>query len=600
MRVHAPENSLHGGLPKIGIRPVIDGRRNGVRESLEEPIMAMALSAAELITGALRHACGLPVDCVVPDFTTGGAAEAACCSELFRREGVGAVIDVTRCWCYAAEIIEMDPWMPRAIWGFNGTKKPGAVYLAGASAAGVQMGLPVFKIYGRDVQDETDFSIPGDVREQILRFARAAIAVATMRGTSYLSMGGVSMGIAGSMVDHDFFRAYLGMRTEYVDMSEFVRRLERGIYDAEEFGRAMEWVRVNCAETADPNPAGIRRTREELNGDWEVSVKMALVARDLMAGNPRLAGMGHVEESEGHNALAAGFQGQRQWTDHFPTGDFMEAVLNSSFDWNGIRAPYILATENDALNAAGMLFGNLLTGTAQIFADVRTYWSPGAIKRVSGMSPLGSLADGFIYLTNSGAAALDGAGAQMKDGAPAIKPFWEISPEEAGRCLRATEWGPAKLVTFRGGGFSSAYRTPGGMPMTMTRLNIVKGLGPVLQIAEGFTIDLPPDVRAEIVGRTDPTWPRTFFVPRLTGKGVFGSVYAVMRAWGANHCALCYGHTGADLISLASILRIPVAMHNVPDAALFRPSAWDMFGTADTEGADFRACAALGPLYGKY
>ncbi len=600
MRVNEPENRLHGGLPKIGIRPVIDGRRNGVRESLEEPIMAMALSAAELITGALRHACGLPVDCVVPDFTTGGAAEAACCSELFRREGVGAVIDVTRCWCYAAEIIEMDPWMPRAIWGFNGTKKPGAVYLAGASAAGVQMGLPVFKIYGRDVQDETDFSIPGDVREQILRFARAAIAVATMRGTSYLSMGGISMGIAGSMVDHDFFRAYLGMRTEYVDMSEFVRRLERGIYDAEEFGRAMEWVRANCAETADPNPAGIRRTREELNGDWEVSVKMALVARDLMAGNPRLAGMGHVEESEGHNALAAGFQGQRQWTDHFPTGDFMEAVLNSSFDWNGIRAPYILATENDALNAAGMLFGNLLTGTAQIFADVRTYWSPGAIKRVSGMSPLGSLADGFIYLTNSGAAALDGAGAQMKDGAPAIKAFWDISPDEAGRCLRATEWGPAKLVTFRGGGFSSAYRTPGGMPMTMTRLNIVKGLGPVLQIAEGFTIDLPPDVRAEIVGRTDPTWPRTFFVPRLTGKGVFGSVYAVMRAWGANHCALCYGHTGADLISLASILRIPVAMHNVPDEALFRPSAWDMFGTADAEGADFRACAALGPLYGKY
>ncbi|HSV96375.1 MAG TPA: L-fucose isomerase, partial [Spirochaetota bacterium] len=538
--------------------------------------------------------------CVVPDFTTGGAAEAARCFELFRKEGVGAVIDVTRCWCYAAEIIDLDPWMPRAIWGFNGTKKPGAVYLAGASAAGVQAGLPVFKIYGRDMQDETDFSIPGDVREQILRFARAAIAVATMRGTSYLSMGGVSMGIAGSMVDHDFFRAFLGMRTEYVDMSEFVRRLERGIYDAEEFERAMEWVRANCAETADPNPAGIRRTRRQLNGDWEVSVKIALVARDLMVGNPRLAEMGHVEESEGHNALAAGFQGQRQWTDHFPTGDFMEAVLNSSFDWNGIRAPYILATENDALNAAGMLFGNLLTGTAQIFADVRTYWSPGAIKHVSGMSPLGPLADGFIYLTNSGAAALDGAGAQMKDGAPAIKPFWEISPKETGLCLRATEWGPAKLVTFRGGGFSSAYRTPGGMPMTMTRLNLVKGLGPVLQIAEGFTIDLPPDVRAEIVGRTDPTWPRTFFVPRLTGKGVFGSVYAVMRAWGANHCALCYGHTGADMISLASILRIPVAMHNVNDEALFRPSAWDMFGTADPEGADFRACAALGPLYGRY
>ncbi len=595
-----PVNRLQGRLPRIGIRPVIDGRRNGVRESLEKPIMAMARSAESLITGNLRHACGAPVECVVPDFSIGGAAEAARCSDMFRKEGVCAVMDVTRCWCYAAEIIEMDPWMPRAVWGFNGTKKPGAVYLAGASAAAVQMGLPLFKIYGRDVQDESDFSIPDDVRVQILRFSRAALAVAAMRGTSYLSMGGVSMGIAGSMVDHAFYRAYLDMRTEYVDMTEFIRRIERGILDADEYERALLWARNNCLETADPNPAATRRNANEKARDWEVSVKMALVGRDLMVGNPVLARMGYAEESEGHNALAAGFQGQRQWTDHFPTGDFMEAVLNSSFDWDGAREPLILATENDALNAAVMLFGKLLTGTAQVFADVRTYWSSAAIERVSGWKPTAPLDDGFMYLTNSGAAALDGAGGERRDGLPAIKPFWEVSRDEAMECLRSTRWGPAKLVTFRGGGFSSAYRTPGGMPVTMTRLNIVKGLGPVLQIAEGHTADLPPGVLEEIVERTDPTWPKTFFVPRLSGNGPFRKVYEVMRAWGANHCAVCYGHTGADLVTLASMLRIPVCMHNIDEEDLFRPSAWDMFGTADREGADFRACAALGPLYGKY
>lgn len=587
-------------LPKIGIRPVIDGRRNGVRESLEEPIMSMARSAERLISAELRHSSGEPVACVIPDYTIGGAAEAARCAELFRRKGVGAVIDVTRCWCYAAEILQLEPSIPYAVWGFNGTKKPGAVYLAGASAAGIQMGIPVFKIYGRDVQDEDDFSIPFDVREQLLGFVRAACAVSAMRGRSYLSMGGVSMGIAGSMVDHDFFRAYLGMRSEYVDMTEFVRRIDRGIFDADEYGRAARWVGEHCLETEDPNPPAIRHNEKDKRRDWEISIKMALVARDLMVGNPVLAEMGYVEEADGHNALAAGFQGQRQWTDHLPTGDFMEAILNSSFDWNGAREPHIVATENDALNAAVMLFGKLLTGTAQIFADVRTYWSPEAIERVSGWRPDGMLDDGFIYLTNSGAAALDGAGGCLRDGSPVIKPFWKIREDDVERCLGATRWGPAKLVTFRGGGYSSAYRTPGGLPITMSRLSIVKGIGPVLQTAEGFTIDLPPEVFEEIVGRTDPTWPRTFFVPRLTESGIFRSVYSVMRAWGANHCALCYGHVGSDLITLAAMLRIPVAMHNISYERLFRPSAWDLFGTADPEAADYRACAALGPLYGSY
>ncbi|MBN1883545.1 MAG: L-fucose isomerase [Deltaproteobacteria bacterium] len=593
-----PTYRLNGTLPRIGIRPVIDGRRNGVRESLEGPIMRMAESTASLITENVRHASGHTVECVIADTTIGGAAEAARCAEKFRREGVGAVIDVTRCWCYGAEVVDMTPHLPRAIWGFNGTKKPGAVYLAGAQAVLEQKGLPVFKIYGKDVQDEDDFTIPDDVREQILRFVRCAVGVGTMKGTSYLSIGGVAMGIGGSIVDADFFQDYFGMRVEYVDMTEIIRRVDRGIYDRDEYERAIQWARENCPEMDDPNPKEIQRTRKEKDADWEMSVKMALIVRDLMIGNPKLAEMGHVEESEGHNAIAAGFQGQRQWTDHFPNGDFMEAMLNSSFDWDGIRQPYIVATENDSLNAAAMLFGHLLSGTAQIFVDVRTYWSPEAIRRVSGETLKDPAAFGFFYLTNSGAAAMDGTGEQVKDGKPALKPFWGIEPEDADRCVKAVWWGAGKLVTFRGGGFSSAYCSRGGMPLTMSRINLVRGLGPVLQLAEGVSVELPEKVYAEVVNRTDPTWPRTFFAPRLTGKGAFRDVYSVMRAWGANHAALCYGHIGKDLITLASMLRIPVAVHNVDEKDIFRPGGWNAFGTNDLEGADYRASAAYGPLYG--
>ncbi len=600
MKVNKPVNRLNNELPKVGIKPVIDGRRNGVRESLEEPIMAMAQSVAELITAALRHPCGLPVECVLSDTTIGGVAEAVRCAEKFRRENVGAILHVTRCWCYAAEIMDMDPFVPKAIWGFNGTKKPGAVYLAGAMAAHDQKGLPCFKIYGRDVQDETDFSIPEDVKEKILRFVKSALALSTMRDTAYLSMGGVSMGIGGSIVDAGFFQQYLGMRNEYVDMTEFVRRIDREIYDRREYALALKWVKENCEEMDDPNPEEIREAAEIKEKNWETVVKMALIARDLMIGNDTLKDIGYMEEAEGHNALASGFQGQRQWTDHFPNGDFMEAILNSSFDWNGIRQPFIVATENDSLNGASMLFGHLLTGAAQIFADVRTFWSPEAILRVSGTRLTGPGEQGFIYLTNSGAAALDGAGLQEIEGKPAMKPHWEIAPNEAAACVRETKWGSGKLVTFRGGGFSSSYESRGGMPMTMIRLNMVKNLGPVLQVAEGESIDLPKKVRDEIVGRTDPTWPRTFFAPRLTGAGAFRDVYAVMNRWGSNHCSLSYGHIGADLITLASMLRIPVAMHNIEEEQIFRPAAWDSFGTDGLEGADFRACSAYGPLYGKY
>jgi len=599
IKVNPPQNRLVGGMPKIGIRPTIDGRRRGVREALEGQTMALAKAVAKLLTENLRHSNGLAVECVIADTCIGGAAEAAQTAEKFAREGVGVSITVTPCWCYGAETMDMDPLIPKAVWGFNGTERPGAVYLAAVAAAHDQKGLPVFKIYGRDVQDAGDTSIPPDVQEKILQFAKAGLAVATMRGKSYLSMGGVSMGIAGSIVDHSFFENYLGMRVETIDMTEFIRRIEEEIYDPEEFEHALAWVRENCKEGRDYNPPETQRSRAQKDKDWETVVKMAIIARDLMVGNPRLEELGYGEEALGHNAIASGFQGQRQWTDHFPNGDFLEAILNSSFDWNGIREPFIVATENDCLNGVAMLFGHLLTDTAQVFADVRTYWSPEAVKRVTGYELTGRAEGGIIHLINSGSAALDGTGQQTVDGKPAMKPFWEITPEEAKRCLEATTWYPAIVEYFRGGGFSSSFLTRGGMPVTMSRINLVKGLGPVLQIAEGYSVDLPEEVHHILDERTNPTWPTTWFVPNLTGSGPFRDVYSVMYNWGANHCAISYGHIGADLITLASMLRIPVCMHNVPEERILRPSAWAAFGAMDPQGADFRACANFGPLYGR-
>lgn len=583
-------------MPKIGIRPIIDGRRGGIRESLEEVTMEMARSAAAFLSANLKHSNGLPVECVIADTCIGGVAEAARAEEKFARENVGLTISVTPSWCYPTETMDQHPTRPKAIWGFNGTERPGAVYLAAALSAHNQKGLPAFAIYGRDVQDIGDTTITPDVQEKLLTFAKAGLAVATMQGKSYLSMGAVSMGIAGCIVDEPFFQKYLGMRNEYVDMTEFVRRMELGIYDKEEYEKALKWVKENCKVGSDVNPPHLTRTDAQKEKDWETVVQMALIGRDLMVGNPKLAEMGYGEEALGHNAIAAGFQGQRAWTDYFPTGDFMEAMLSSSFDWNGIREPYILATENDTLNAVTMLLGHLLTDSAQIFADVRTYWSPEAVKRVTGHTLEGKAAGGIIHLINSGPAALDGTGRQTKDGKPAMKPFWEITEEEAQACVDATLWRPA-VDFFRGGGFSTDFTTRAGMPVTIARINLIAGIGPVLQVAEGYTVELPDDVHAKLDDRSNPTWPTTWFVPNLTGEGLFRDVYTVMSNWGSNHASASYGHVGDKLITLASMLRIPVSMHNVAEDRIFRPSAWSHFGGLEPVGADYRACATYGPLY---
>lgn len=589
---------LKGSLPKIGIRPVIDGRRKGVRESLEEQTMNMAKNAAKFLTENLRHSNGLPVECVIADTTIGGVVEAANTAEKFAREGVAVSLTVTPAWCYGTEVMDIEPLTPKAIWGFNGTERPGAVYLAAALAGYNQKGLPTFSIYGKEVQDSSDTSIPDDVKEKLLLFGKAGLAVAEMRNKSYLGIGGVSMGIAGSIVDQEFFQDYLGMRTASVDMTELVRRIEEEIFDKDEFDKALAWVKNNCIEGEDINSPEKQSSREQKDKDWETVVKMTLIIRDLMIGNPKLKEIGFEEESQGNNALVSGFQGQRQWTDHFPNADFSEAILNSSFDWNGIREAFIVATENDSLNGVSMLFGHLLTDTAQIFSDVRTYWSFDSVKRVTGYELSGKAKNGIIHLINSGSTTLDATGRQKQNGASVMKPFWKIEDSEVQECLKATHWCPANLEYFRGGGYSSQFLTIGEMPVTMSRINIVKGLGPVLQIAEGYTVDLPEKVNRILDRRTDPTWPTTWFAPILTGKGPFKDVYSVMASWGANHGAISYGHIGDKLITLASMLRIPVNMHNVSEDRIFRPSAWKSFGTDNIEAADFAACKNYGPLYG--
>lgn len=581
--------------PKVGIRPTIDGRRKGIRESLEDQTMNMAKAAAELISRNLRYTDGTPVQCVIADTTIGGVAEAAACADKFRLENVGVSLTVTPCWCYGSETMDMDPHTPKAVWGFNGTERPGAVYLAAVLAAHAQKGLPAFGIYGRDVQNADKTKIPDDVAEKILRFARAGVAVAEMRGKSYLSIGSVAMGIAGSILDPEFYESYLNMRCESVDMTEIIRRVNENIYDPAEAKKAVAWAKKNCKLGKDVYNGKKGLSAREQQAKFEYCIKMTMIARDLMVGNEKLKELGFIEEGMGHNAIMAGFQGQRQWTDHMPNGDVMETILNSSFDWNGIRKPYIMATENDGLNGVAMLFGHLLTNSASGFSDVRTFWSPEAVRKATGHK---LAVPGLIHLINSGATTMDATGRQTIKGKPAMKPFWEITEKEAQACLDATEWVPANLGYFRGGGFSSHFLTKGGMPVTMARVNRIHGLGPVLQIAEGYTYELPAKIHAALDNRTDPGWPTTWFVPNLTGTGAFKDVYSVMANWGANHGAFNYGHIGADLITLASILRIPVCMHNVAPEKIFRPAAWAAFGM-DLEGADYRACANFGPLYKK-
>lgn len=589
-------------FPKIGIRPTIDGRQNGIRESLETQTMQMAHAVQALITQTLKYPDGSPVQTVIADTTIGGVSEAAQAKTKFDQLGICGTITVTPCWCYGSETMDMNPQLPHAIWGFNGTERPGSVYLAAVLAAHAQKGIPAFGIYGEDVQDATTTVIPQDVSAKLLRFVKAAVATGIMHNKAYLTIGSVAMGIGGSMVDPDFFQDYLGMRNEFVDMSEISRRINNHIYDPEEFTKALQWAQTHTPIGPDlynqTNPLRFDDTAKA--EQLAYSIKMTLIARDLMVGNPRLATMGFKEEAAGHFAIAGGFQGQRQWTDQLPNGDYMEAMLNSQYDWNGRHAPIVFATENDSLNAVTMLFSYLLTNSPQIFADVRTYWSPAAIQRVTGESLTGLARDGFLHLSNSGAQTLDATGQETVDGKPGIKPFWALSEKEALANLAHTQWIPANIGYFRGGGFSSQYVTHGGdagMPVTMSRINLVKGLGPVLQIAEGYAIDLPEHVFTTINNRTDPGWPTTFFVPTLTGHGAFKSVYSVMNHWGANHAGISFGHIGADLITLASMLRIPVNMHNVAEAEIFRPREWEAFGTEQLEAADFAACQTLGPLY---
>ena len=596
------KSRLIGAYPVIGIRPTIDGRRGPlqVRESLEEQTMGMARRAAALLRENLRYSNGEPVEVVIADTTIGRVAEAAACADKFRKEGVDITLTVTPCWCYGAETMDMDPNTIKAVWGFNGTERPGAVYLASVLATHAQKGLPAFGIYGHEVQDADDESIPADVAEKLLRFARSAIAVATMRGKSYLQIGSICMGIGGSIIDPHFIEDYLGMRVESVDEVEIIRRMTEGIYDEAEYQKALAWVKENCKESFDKNPEDMQRSRAQKDGDWEFVVKMMLIIKDLMNGNDNLP-EGCGEETVGHNAIAAGFQGQRQWTDFYPNCDFPEAMLNASFDWNGAREPYILATENDVLNGLGMLFMKLLTGRAQMFADVRTYWSGDAVKRVTGYELEGKAAeaDGFIHLINSGACCPD-ANAAAKDeaGNGVIKPWYEVTEADQKAIMENTTWNYADLGYFRGGGYSSRFETRAEMPVTMIRLNLVKGLGPVLQIAEGWTVELPEDVSDTLWKRTDYTWPCTWFAPRCTGEGAFKTTYDVMNNWGANHGAISYGHIGADLITMASMLRIPVCMHNVPEEKIFRPAVWNAFGM-DKEGADYRACRNFGPQFKK-
>ena len=596
------KNRLIGDYPVIGIRPTIDGRRGvlGVRESLEVQTMNMAKRAAKLFTDNLKYSNGEPVKVVIADTTIGRVAEAAACADKFRKEGVDITVTVTPCWCYGAETMDMDPHTIKAVWGFNGTERPGAVYLASVLATHAQKGLPAFGIYGHDVQDLDDDTIPADVEEKLLRFGRAAVAAATMRGKSYLQIGSICMGIGGSIIDTNFIEDYLGMRVESVDEVEIIRRMTEGVYDKEEYEKALAWAKENCIEGFDKNPENLQKTREEKDADWEFVVKMMVIIKDLMNGNDKLP-KGCEEEMVGHNAIAAGFQGQRQWTDFYPNCDFPESMLNTSFDWNGAREPYILATENDVLNGLGMLFMKLLTNRAQMFADVRTYWSGDAIKRVTGYDIDGKAkdSDGIIHLINSGACCLDANGAAKdENGNAVIKPWYEVTEADQKAIMENATWNYADLGYFRGGGYSSRFETRAEMPATMIRLNLVKGLGPVLQIAEGWTVELPHDVSDTLWKRTDYTWPCTWFAPRTTGEGYFKTAYDVMNNWGANHGAISYGHIGADLITLCSMLRIPVCMHNVPEEKIFRPAAWNAFGM-DKEGADYRACKNFGPLFKK-
>lgn len=586
---------------KIGIRPTIDGRWGGIREGLEEQTVKMAQNAKKLIEENVFYADGSRAEVVISPCTIGGGKEAYECEQYFITQNVTATLTVTPCWCYGSETMDLNPLTTKGVWGFNGTERPGAVYLAACMAAHAQRGLPAFAIYGEDVQDVGMSGITPDVEEKILRFARCALAVGQMRNKAYVSIGSVAMGIGGSFLDANMMQKYFGIRAEWVDMTEILRRIDLEIYDKTEYEKELDWIKSNCKEGKDLNGSVWGQkdfTRKELDAQWEFVAKMTLIIKDIMLGNDKLGEIGRHEEALGRNAILGGFQGQRMWTDYKPNGDFTEAVLNSTFDWNGKKQPIILATESDNCNGLAMLFCNLLTGRASVFADVRTYWSPQAVERVAGAKPAGRAKDGFMHLINSGAAALDGTGAcKNEKGESEMKKWWNVSEKDAKAMLAKTKFSPANRGYFRGGGFSSTFSTEGEMPVTLVRVNMVDGIGYTMQIAEGWTVELPEKVNKLLLDRTDPTWPSTWFVPRLGEGNAFSSVYNVMANWGANHGAFVYGHIGKDLITLASMFRVPVSLHNVADKDIYRPHSWSAFGTKDLESADYRACKNYGELY---
>ncbi len=580
--------------PKIGIRPTIDGRENGVRESLEVQTMTMANTLKSHIENNYCYPDGTPVQVVVAESTIGRYKEATDCEELFEKNNVCASITVTPCWCYGMEVIDLHPTRIKAVWGFNGTERPGAVFLNAVLSAHNQLGLPAFGIYGSEVMDNDRTDIPDDVIPKIDKFIKGALAVGQLKNKSYLQIGGVSMGIAGSLVDFSLFQKYFNMNVVQVDMIEIMRRIDEGIFNPNEFETARAWVSENCTEIPDINKEHLKLTDLEIEEGLDFVTKMTLIIKDMMHGNEWLRNNGYNEEGLGNNSIAGGFQGQRQWTDYLPNGDFSETILNSSFDWNGPKSPTILSTENDALNGITMLFGHLLTNTAQVFCDVRTYWSPEAIKNLGNFTIDENLEDGMLHLINSGSAALDGTG-KMRDenGNPVIKPFYDVTDEDMKNCLQATKWPVANREYFRGGGFSTNYLSEGEIPFTMTRVNLVNG-EPSIQIIEGKSIEISNDLYNAINDRTDPTWPSTFFIPN---ENTPLSTYEVMNNWGANHCVLTYGHVGDLFITLASMLRIPVSLHNIEEDRIYRPTMWTHYGTLDKTGSDFRTCEKLGPLY---
>lgn len=598
---------LVGQTPTIAITPVADGRA-GAYESNVAGTWRMAEKVSRLIESRVRLPDGTAPRVVVAPEIVYGPRSGALAQEYFQREGVSANIWVSRSWSYSDELmsacigIGSTEWQ-QAAYGLNQTDRPGAVWLKAFCAAMDEKKRPIFSIYNPDLEDESGDLSPY-VAGRILRFARAAVAAAEMRGKNYLSVGGVSMGIIGSDARRNSFLQTFGMGTVSVDMVAIRGRIDQGFYDHEELESAFKFMKKNFKFSFDESQGPRPRDLDELIRE---TLRMTIIVRDLMIGNPKLASSkvgkaqgfkANVERAQGANAIMAGTQGQRQWTDLYPNFDVTESILNSSFDWNGFRAPFVVATENDSKNGIGMLAANLVSGgMSQLFADIRTNWTPESVKKATGKDISRIAPQGFIDKRNSGAGALEyaldlfglvkgGAGMSVQDVAEAVRADANIQDRLIRDACAGTTYMTAALEYFPGDGLSSHFRTPGGIPMTAYRYNMI-GDELTCSVVEGATVELPRDV-ADCIGRiTDRTWPETYWVPR----GM--SSFEYMSRIGPNHDGNSFGLIGADLLTLNAMLRVPVDMHNVPREDIFRPTFWDRCG-----GDDFRACEKLGPVYG--